>query len=793
MLFDGATTTSTSLIVVLIGMGGAGKTQLALEYCRRMEDSRSLRAIFWLDASSRNTLYSSMETVSKQLLPDRVFDSPDAAVALVKGVLSRWSERWLLVFDNLDNPEDFPDILGFIPAGHHGSILITSRHSGCKDLGQSIELDRMEKEEGLELLLRSSGGHTDEPGAAEEILLLLGNLPLAIDQARAYISKRQLGLKAFVSEYEKRKKSVMQETPPFWPYRRMFPGKEKESSLSLLTTWEMSIPLLGVGEQGAESEKVITLLAFFSPFNISERLFSNDADDGKLTTSPMSIFKDDGHWNHFKFEDAIVKMQGLSLLQFSRSNENEITVSIHSMVSEWLRMRLDERSQATFLNTAVSHLERHLRSIDHSDHKTRQEGQAHLDTIWRGVESFDLVDQFLEACMTFGNFYQEHGRLKDAEMMYKRALAGFEKALGLEHMSTLDTVNNLGVVYRKLGCHKDAEVMFKRALAGLEKARGPEHTSTLHTVNNFGVLYADQGRLEDAEMMYKRALAGYEKARGPEHTSTLSTINNLGLLYSDQGRLEDAEMMYNRALAAYEKAYGPEHTSTLHAIGNLGNLYSCQGRLENAEMMFNRALAGLENAYGPEHMSTLNIINNLGVLYHRQGRIEDAEIMYTRALAGYEKARRPEYTSVLHAIGNMGNLYRDQGRLEDAEMMHNRALAGYEKACGPEHTSTLHAVGNLGILYSFQGRLEDAEMMFNRALAGLENAYGPEHMSTLNIINNLGLLYANQGRLEDAEMMFNRALAGYEKTLGLEHPSTLSTVDNLGNLYINQVRPKGGI
>jgi tetratricopeptide (TPR) repeat protein len=89
--------------------------------------------------------------------------------------------------------------------------------------------------------------------------------------------------------------------------------------------------------------------------------------------------------------------------------------------------------------------------------------------------------------------------------------------------------------------------MYKRALAGFEKAWGPEHTSTLNTVNNLGDLYRNQGRLEDAETMYKRALAGYEKTRGPEHTSTLKTVNNLGLLYADQGRLKDAEVMYNRA------------------------------------------------------------------------------------------------------------------------------------------------------------------------------------------------------------------------------------------------------
>ena len=217
MLFDSATTTSTPLVVVLVGVGGVGKTQLALEYCHRMKDSRRFGAIFWLDASSRNTLYSSMETAAKQLLPERVFDNTDAAVASFNDVLSRWSERWLLVFDNLDNPEDLPGIPDFFPASHRGSILITSRNAGSKVLGQSVELGGMMREEGLQLLLRSSVVDsssvvdTDELEAADEILNLLGDYPLAIDQARAYISKRHLRLRTFVTEYESRKQSLMQE------------------------------------------------------------------------------------------------------------------------------------------------------------------------------------------------------------------------------------------------------------------------------------------------------------------------------------------------------------------------------------------------------------------------------------------------------------------------------------------------------------------------------------------------------------------------------------------------------
>jgi tetratricopeptide (TPR) repeat protein len=90
--------------------------------------------------------------------------------------------------------------------------------------------------------------------------------------------------------------------------------------------------------------------------------------------------------------------------------------------------------------------------------------------------------------------------------------------------------------------------MYQRALQGTEKALGVEHTSTLDTVHNLGDLYADQGKLVEAEQMYQRALQGTEKALGAEHTSTLDTVHSLGLLYTDQGKLVEAEQMLSRGV-----------------------------------------------------------------------------------------------------------------------------------------------------------------------------------------------------------------------------------------------------
>jgi hypothetical protein len=143
-LFQPSTPTSSALIVVLIGMGGVGKTQLALEYCRHLKDLIIHQAIFWLNASSHNALSLGMQSIAKKLLPEGEIDNPDTAVSLVRDVLSSWTDQWLMVFDNLDNPSELDDILNFFPEGQSGSILITSCLAGSEELGQVMQLDQME-------------------------------------------------------------------------------------------------------------------------------------------------------------------------------------------------------------------------------------------------------------------------------------------------------------------------------------------------------------------------------------------------------------------------------------------------------------------------------------------------------------------------------------------------------------------------------------------------------------------------------------------------------------------------
>ncbi|KFA55560.1 hypothetical protein S40293_09989 [Stachybotrys chartarum IBT 40293] len=800
-------------VVVLHGLGGIGKTQLVVAYSKTYHTHYS--AVIWLNAKDKTSLQQSFARAATRILrkyPALMYikaaiesrDLPTIVQAVHQWLNESDNDRWLLVFDNYDNPKFETDegmkvmasgsdqetdsqektmicpsfdIRPFSPDAYQGAIIVTTR-SSTVEIGKMILLKKLtDVRESLDIL--SSASHrqiAEADEAAIELAKHLDGLPLALTTAGSYLNQVPVSWAEYLQLYRQSWLQLQESSPTLLSYENR----------ALYSTWNISY--VSIKQKSQAAAMMLHLWAYFDNEDMWYELL-------------QQVKQEAPEWLKETVQDRISFHKVMRVLcdhGLVEADSRDWGVdsrgySVHECVHSWMIHALVAQKDAIMVGLAVRCVASHTPTEEEPNYWLLQRRLLlHVDMCFIHISGKgSLVDVISEWCFhKFGFLYADQGRLKDAEAMYNRALQGYEKAWGPEHTSTLNTVNNLAALYANQGRLKDAEAMYNRALQGKEKAWGPEHTSTLDTVNNLAALYADQGRLKDAEAMYNRALQGKEKAWGPEHTSTLDTVNNLGLLYADQGRLKDAEAMYNRALQGYEKAWRPEHTSTLSTVNNLAILYADQGRLKDAEAMYNRALQGYEKAWGPEHTSTLDTVNNLGLLYANQGRLKDAEAMYNRALQGYEKAWGPEHTSTLDTVNNLGLLYANQGRLKDAEAMYNRALQGKEKAWGPEHTSTLNTVNNLGLLYANQGRLKDAEAMYNRALQGKEKAWGPEHTSTLNTVNNLGLLYANQGQLKDAEAMYNCALKGYEKAWGPEHTSTLSTVNNLGLLYADQGRLK---
>ncbi|KAJ5183227.1 TPR repeat protein [Penicillium capsulatum] len=801
--------------LVLGGMGGIGKTQLAIAYAESGRGSYS--SVFWLNAVSEAALKDSFRSTASH-----IFDGQEPAVLEDKEIIRRvhqWlstpeNTGWLLIFDNYDDPGQF-QVDHYYPPASHGTILVTTRRPDLV-AGSTFDIKSFQNiEDSLAILqTRSNRENVQSDPHAKRLAKRLAGLPLALATAGTYLQRRTFTFERYLEEYEKR-----------WnldPRRPLVLQEYQERTI--YTTWDLSYCRLEM--EDPDAAKILKLLAYFDNQSLWYELFHAGLTD----SSPewlREVITDDVNFNGV--------MGVLAEYYFLDTHQTSESWSMHNCVHDWTLAVLNKDIDAKHYWYAFDCISASIND-DNADnfaklsysplaaHATRlvQQRLCKNDAIYNiascRLNQASLIanllrDQVLllaaeqmyqralagkekalgadhtstlDTVDNFGVLYRVQGKLDHAEQMYQRSLAGKEKALGADHISTLETINSLGILYRAQGKLDQAEQMYQRALAGRKKALGADHMSTLNTVNNLGSLYWNQGKLDQAEQMYQQALAGKEKALGADHTSTLNTVNNLGGLYWYQGKLDQAEQIYQRALAGRKKALGADHTLTLETIDNLGVLYRHQCKLDQAEQMHQRALAGFEKALGADHRSTLNAGNNLGVLYCGQGKLDQAEQMYQRALAGFEKALGADHTSTLNSVDNLGVVYRVQGRLDQAEQMHQRALAGREKALGADHTLTLETIDNLGVLYRHQGKLDLAEQMHQQALAGREKAFGADHTLTLETIDNLGVLYRMQGKLDQAEQMHQRALAGKEKALGADHTSTLEAVNNLGILYRHQ-------
>lgn len=647
--------------VVVHGLGGMGKTQLAIAYMKRHRNDYS--ASIWLNARDEISLSQSFRNAAARILrehPDlgymqtAVSDKDgDTSLAVRRWLDEPTNERWLLIYDNYDHPKmggdagdapagdggnsdrhgepDHPapegyDIRQHLPDTDHGAVIVTTR-SSIVQIGELLRLRKLHRTEDSLRILESTSSRTGAQDgtwlfptslnthAHDKFLLMtdaaavalarkLDGLPLALSMAGTYLSQVSTSWQQYLQDYENAWGQLQKLSPQLLTYENR----------ALYSTWNISFA--SIRRQSESAAMLLRLWAFFSNEDLWYELLRRGTKNGPkwlqdLTETRLAF----DHSMRVLCSHGLVEAHPTTALNGSESSG----YSVHACVHAWMIHVLAGPNEQVLAALAMECTSRHVpgeeipaywliqrRLLLHADRCRQLLGEAHNDgsSAWMSG--------------TLGNLYVGQGRPKEAEAMYKRALEGYEKARGPEHTSTLPAVNNLGILYRDQGRYKEAEAMYKRALEGCEKAWGPEHTSTLDTVNNLGALYIVQGRYKEAEAIYKRALEGKEKTWGPEHTSTLKTVNNLAILYKKQGRFEVAEAMYKRALEGWEKAWGPEHTLTLMIVSNIGNLYIKQGQYKEAEVMYRRALEGYEKVLGKDAVVTfvpfLNAVTTLGFL-----------------------------------------------------------------------------------------------------------------------------------------------------------------------------------
>ncbi len=752
------------------GLGGIGKTQLALEYAYCYHQDYT--AVLWARAESIEALTSSYVALATLLnLPEREAKEQEVTVQAVKTWLLT-HRSWLLILDNADDLALLP---AFLPQALAGHLLLTTRAVATGRLAHRLEIETLPPGLGALFLLRRAAllapdaelshiSHQQQE-LAMQISEALGGLPLALDQAGAYLEETGTDLADYWQIYQRHRAALLRE-------RR---GLVADHPEPVATTWSLSF--LRVEEKNPAAAELLRLCAFLSPDAIPEEILTEGASSLGPVLAPVTA-------DPFRLNQALEALRAYSLV---RRDPKEKTLSIHRLVQAVLQETLEEKERHIWRERVMLAVNA---AFPHAKHNTWSQRERLLSQALLAAQ-FIETDQFISEKAGHlldktASYLHERALYAEAEPLYLRGLQIFEQHLGPEHPFTVKCLGNLAALYHRRSKYAEAELLFQRVLRIWEQYQYPDYLHMAESFNNLALLYKEQGKYAEAELFYQRAQQIFEQHLGPEHPSTVKCLTNLALLYNEQDKYAQAEPLFRRAFAAYEQHLGPEHPNAGFLYNGLAILYHKQGKYAEAEPLYQRALRIREQQWGPEHPEVADSLNNLATLYKEQGKYAEAEPLFLRTIRIREQYQGSEHPDVAYPLNNLATLYYEQGKYAEAEPLFLRTIRIREQHLGPEHHLIGNLLNNLAILYKEQGKYAEAEPLYQRALHIREQQWGPEHPDVSNSLNGLANLYCGQGKYAEAEPLYQRALHIQEQQWGPGHPGVAYPLHNLAELYYEQ-------
>jgi len=695
----------------LHGLGGIGKSQLAIEYAYRY--STSYDHAWWIRAEEDASIITDYAALATALqLPEKDAEEQKVIIESVR----RWLNThhgWLLVFDNA---RDAASIRHYLPDSSGGHVLITSRNPDWRTIGTPLQVTVWESDESIAFLKQRTGQDQQENRDANELADELGDLPLALEQAAAFIEKRHITISEYLNLYRTRRKDLLDRTTPSDDYPD-----------TIVTIWVMAF-------EAIREVPLASDLLFFSS------IIAPDAIPKDLIKQALEQRVDDQDHeeqsiDELDFHDAIDALCSYSLI-----SPDTDTFSIHRLVQAVTQDRMGPEAMAHYRKEMLQSL---LAQFPIEGYNTPScwplcaQLLPHAEKIMEISEPSVSMASLLN---NMGNYYHGRASYAEAEPLYRRALLIKEEQLGREHPDVATSLNNLALLLDAQGKFGEAEPLYRRALLIKEEQLGGEHPSVATSLNNLALLLDAQGKFGEAEPLYRRALLIREEQLGREHPDVATSLNNLALLLDAQGKFGEAEPLYRRALLIREEQLGREHPDVATSLNNLALLLDAQGKFGEAEPLYRRALLIREEQLGREHPDVATSLNNLAGLLKAQGKYGEAEPLFRRALLIREEQLGGEHPSVATSLNNLALLLDAQGKYGEAEPLSRRALGIVEEQLGGEHPYVAASLNNLAGLLKAQGKYGEAEPLYRRALGICEQSLGASHPNTITMQNNLEVL-----------------------------------------------------
>jgi tetratricopeptide (TPR) repeat protein len=722
--------------ISISGLGGIGKTQLALEYAHR-NHHKVYRAVLWANAVDKAALEASYLSLARLLnLPEKDEREVDLIVQAVKTWLKEHTS-WLLILDNAD---DLQLARSFLPTKPRGHILLTTCSQIVGNIAERIEVEAMEQEEALLFLLRRSGVLKDGTeldilashihNTARQLVEILGGHPLALDQAGAYIEETGASFVTYIQLYADQRLILLSERGSL--------GDEHPETV--VVTFEISFQR--ACKLCSEVADVLHCCSFLLFDDIPEELFSNGL---KLDIA--------------KFNNAIRALRRYSLIK--RNAEKKI-LSVHRLVQVVLRDAMTTSEQEVWTEKATIALNIVFPHVEYTTWSQCERLVSHVLACTAMLErQAALSPEGVELLNKTALYLLDRARYKEAEPLLQRVVATLQQSIP-DHSNTAAGMYNLARTYYWQGRYAEAELLFLQARAIDEKALGEGHLNMAIHDHSLALLHKEQGRFKEAERLYRQALTVRERHLGREHRAVVEILGSLGKLYLEWGKFGDAEPLFLRAIELQVQHGGQEHPEAMTLLNDLADLYCLDSRDAAAEPLYQQILQFRVKQVGAIHPLTATAHLNMAKLYLRRGQYQKSEPYARRALEIYESTLGQTHPYTAAGLHCLAAVSYQQNDFQQAETYWQQAFTICEQQEGSEHPHTALCLHGLAMVSCQRGQYQEAETYWQRALAIQEPLLGFEHPDTIQILKSYTQLLRIMGRESDAKLLETRSLNGIE-------------------------------
>ncbi|MFC0528939.1 FxSxx-COOH system tetratricopeptide repeat protein [Phytohabitans kaempferiae] len=729
----------------LHGMGGVGKTALAVEFAYRYADRYDL--VWWIPAEHQSLVLQSLYQLGRH------FDTPDTAdlqqaANLVLEKLAGSDLRWLLIYDNANEPED---IARLMPSGG-GHVILTSRNPTWSDVWDPIEVDVFDRPESIELVRKRS--ETVSAEDADRLADRLGDLPLALDQAASCQAVTGMPVGEYLSELEQHVRELSGTRPP--TYR---------TTIAAL----VRLALRRLRSDAPAVAELLEMFAYLGAEPISGGLLRRGRD-ARVSPALGQALRDEVAWRRATRE---LRRYGLAKVDADQR------IQVHRLFQGVLRDELTEEA-AQRGRANVQHL---LASANPGDPGDMATWPVHRDigphVLPAGLMEAELLDA-RRVVLDQIRFLYLSGDLEGSQRLGEAAVAAWSKVestpgLGPNGELTLTAKRRLATALRSLGFNDRARVLSEETLRLLLESPefGPDHEHTLLTADEVAPNLRIAGLFREALDLDGDNLERHRRRYGDEDDETLKARQNLAVNLRMLSDFAGAHDIDTAVVRTWQQMVSENDNRLLFAQTNLARDLYGLGRYDEALEILQRVLPPYRQQLGPQHPHVLLAGRTLAITLRKVGRYTDALTVAADHHRDSESRYRPEHEHALAAAMTYANTLRVTGELESAEAIATESIDRYLRLFGETHPLSLSAAVNHAIILRGLGEWARARELGERTYAQMTGTLGAGHGYTLSAANNHANDLALAGETEAARRLSAQTFEISREARGGRHPYTL--------------------